>query len=374
MTVSEGIVTGEIARYVGELRTLSIESLARMYVPDEKRFVFCIRRGPNGDVPEGRSFRYAAIVLIGLATESDDVVQEVLHGASADDVCSAMINELSQVTNLGDVALTLWAAKLLNHDGVEDAFARLRELDPVYGAHPTVELAWTLTGLSVDTSCGWDEPLAGEVYRRLRQTYNRTTGIPGHWPEGVAVPAYRAHVSCFADLVYPTQAWAYYHRATGDEESRALCKECAQFMCDRQGPAGQWWWHFDKRSGKVVEGYPVYSVHQDSMAPMALYAAEDLCGSQHGDSIELGLRWLQHSPEIDGTLVDHDAGLIWRKVARREPGKLSRGVQALASKAHPAFRMPGMKTVFPPVKIDFESRPYHMGWVLHAFPERRLQG
>ncbi len=372
MMAAEAIVTGEMARYVRDLRALSVEALSRMYVPHDRHFVFCIRRGPAGDQPEGWSYRYTAIALIGLATEDEETVREILRGATAEDVCTRLIVQLPEITNMGDVALALWAAKLLQHDGVEDALARLRELDPVWGPHPTVELAWAVTALSVDTSCGWDEQFAEEVYRRLCGTFHFETGVPGHWPDGATAPAFRSHVACFADLVYPTQAWAYYHRATGSEESKKNCLRCAQFMVDRQGPDGQWWWHFDKRSGKVVEGYPVYSVHQDSMAPMALFAAADMCGADHTDAIELGLKWLQHSPEIDGTLVDQDASMIWRKVARREPGKLSRGVQALASKAHPSFRMPGMKSVFPPVRIDFESRPYHLGWVFHAFPESRL--
>jgi len=27
-------------------------------------------------------------------------------------------------------------------------------------------------------------------------------------------------------------------------------------ICGAQGAAGQWWWHYDSRTGGVVEGYP----------------------------------------------------------------------------------------------------------------------
>ena len=60
-------------------------------------------------------------------------------------------------------------------------------------------------------------------------------------------------------------------------------------ICELQGPDGQWWWHYDTRTGKVVEGYPVYSVHQDSMAPMALLDLEDAGGPQHSEAITRGL-------------------------------------------------------------------------------------
>ena len=34
-------------------------------------------------------------------------------------------------------------------------------------------------------------------------------------------------------------------------------------ICTVQGNSGQRWWHYDSRTDRVVEGYPVYSVHQD---------------------------------------------------------------------------------------------------------------
>ena len=143
-------------------------------------------------------------------------------------------------------------------------------------------------------------------------------------------------------------------------------------MCDLQGPAGQWWWHFDVRSGRVLEKFPVYAVHQDAMAPMALFDLQDAGGPDHGAAAERGMEWLLHAPEIDGSLIDREAGVIWRKVARHEPGKLTRKLQAVASRAHPSLRVPAVDGVFRPGKIDFETRPYHMGWLLYAWSQARL--
>jgi len=168
--------------------------------------------------------------------------------------------------------------------------------------------------------------------------------------------------------VYPIQALSHYYRAAGAVEAIDAAKRCAQRMCDAQGPDGQWWWHHDVRTGRVIEPYPVYSVHQDSMAPMALAALREACGQNHDPAIDRGLGWLGYSPEIAGSLIDAQADVIWRKVARREPGKLSRRIQALSSRLHPALRMPLVDRVFPPGRVDHESRPYHMGWILHAWP------
>ena len=79
-------------------------------------------------------------------------------------------------------------------------------------------------------------------------------------------------MTCFADFVYPIQALSHYHMALGCPEAMDAATRCADRMCKLQGPAGQWWWHFDVRTGQGVERYPVYAVHQEAMAPMALRA------------------------------------------------------------------------------------------------------
>jgi hypothetical protein len=122
----------------------------------------------------------------------------------------------------------------------------------------------------------------------------------------------------------------------------------------------------------VLEGYPVYAVHQDSMAPMALFALHDAGGRDFRENAARGLSWLGASPELQGgTLIDRGAGLIWRKVARREPRKLARYLQAAASRIHPSLRVPGLDRLLPPTAVDDEDRPYHLGWILHAFPPAR---
>ena len=117
-----------------------------------------------------------------------------------------------------------------------------------------------------------------------------------------------------------------------------------------------------------MESYPVYAIHQDAMAPMALRALKDAGGGDFDACIDRGLQWLESAPELEGgSLVDERAQMVWRKVARREPLKVSRFVQAACSRVHPALRAPGLDALFPPVAIDREDRPYHWGWFLYAW-------
>ncbi len=265
------------------------------------------------------------------------------------------------------MALTLWAGFVLGHPDRRVALERLRALHPETGAHPTVELAWVVAALTLDAGAADD--LRDAAVRRLLASFDPKIGVFPHVIGGDRQNKIASHVSCFADLVYPTQALAFYGQHTGSAEALYASRACADYMCRMQGPDGQWWWHYDYRTGKVLERYPVYAVHQDSMAPMALFAAAEATGQSYDDAVRRGLLWLQSSPELQaGTLLDEGADLIWRKVARREPNKLSRYANALASRIGKNLRVPGLDLLFPPRTVDYEDRPYHLGWVFYAFP------
>jgi hypothetical protein len=353
--------------FVDRLRELALQALERMYRRSEGLFAFRLRRTREGVALEGSSRRYTAITAIGLAGEHSEDAERILGGslASLDD---RLLQDVAGVANLGDVALTLWAAALLDRPGRGRALERIVALAPLQGARPTVELAWTLAALCLDPARPAEDLREG-LAARLRDSFNAGSSLFPHAVGGVG--GLRSHVCCFADLVYPIQALSFHARLTGNRVSRSVAGRCAERICRAQGGAGQWWWHYDVRDGAVVEGYPVYAVHQDGMAPMALNALRECGGGDFGEHAQRGLDWLEAAPELDGgTLVDAGQGVIWRKVARREPGKLSRSLQALASRLDRGLRAPGLDRMFPPVAVDHESRPYHMGWLLHAYPAR----
>jgi hypothetical protein len=336
-----------------------------MYDAASQRFYFRLRRTATGAVAEGWSDRYAAITLLGLASEALETSQKALHGQDPASVWSAVAARVAPSTNLGDVALTLWAGAALGRSDRGLLLKRLLELRPADAVHPTVEVAWALAALSVDT-----EAPAGDLRERLARRLMEAQPASGAFPHVLgAAGGLRGHVCCFADLVYPILALSLRALHQQDRPAAEAARRGAALIVRRQGRDGQWWWHYDVRSGSVVEGYPVYSVHQDSMGPMALIAARRATGVDYSPALERGLDWLVASPELGGgSLIDEGAGLIWRKVARREPGKLSRSLQAAASRIHPALRVPGLNRAFPPTAVDDEDRPYHLGWILYAFP------
>ncbi len=353
-------------------RALAACALPRMYLSDQGLFAFRLRRGANGqaaqDQLEGLSWRYTAIVLIALADEPAELAREILHGQPREAVCERLIEHASQTMDLGEVALTLWAARRLEQRAGVRTLDRLRAWQPNRGRCATVELAWSLSALVARSEQETDFALAEALADRLRTSQATYSGLFPHCvPADQAGSWLRGHVCCFADLVYPIQALSLYHHLTGDQRAKEAVVRCVERMCQLQGPAGQWWWHYDVRTGRVIEPYPVYAVHQDAMGPMALFAARNFCGAHADEALARSVAWLERAPEIEGSLVDRTAGVIWRKVCRREPAKLSRGVQALASRVHAGLRVPGLDALFPPRGIDHESRPYHMGWILFAW-------
>ena len=372
VTTSTWSCEADTLKSIFAMRSLAVKALSRMYLPHERLFGWCVRRGANLDKLEGLSARYTAIVLIGLAAQEHEVTASVFPEGNADACMDRLLGELPKMANLGDVALTLWAAVALHRSDADLAFSLLREMAPDKARCPTVELSWALSSLSANADFLTDGDLARRVAARLLRSFNDESELFPHWPVDLKSTWRRRHVLCFADWVYPVQALSLYHAVSGDEESIGVARRSAARMCELQGSAGQWWWHYDVRTGRVIERYPVYAVHQDAMAPMALFDLQDACGVDHSAAIRKGLNWLACSAERGDSLVDGEAGLIWRKVCRQEPGKLSRVLQAAASRVSPAIRAPLPGFLFKPTRVDYECRPYHLGWLLYAFSDRRV--
>jgi hypothetical protein len=296
----------------------------------------------------------------------EDLQRKVLHGETAPSFCGHLISRIGTTANLGDVALVAWAAAELDHPQLDAAIGRLRTLDDGNPCE-TVPAAWIVSALTAARHRDDTGDAAHAAARRLLAGSSTTARIFRHHTDSAIAPRGRAHVSCFADQVYAIQALARYANAYEHDEAMRAANDCAASICETIGPAGQWWWHYDARTGEVVEGYPVYSVHQDSMAPMALLDLAEAGGDSHPDAIRQGLSWMVEAPEIGRSLLDESQGVIWRKVGRTDPKKLVRATRAAGSAIRPGFRLGALDRVFPPTLVDEESRPYHLGWILYAW-------
>jgi hypothetical protein len=288
----------------------------------------------------------------------------VLGGETCQDLIGALAKSLDASTSLGDVAMLCWAAAEAKHAELPHTVARLAELDQPTGPVDVVAAAWAVSALVAA------RPYA-DVEQHLAAARSRLLAARGKvaYPHTTSrnAPQYRAHVGSFADQVYPVQALARLHRSADDPEALATARAVADVICAAQGSTGQWWWHYDSRTGDVVENYPVYSVHQHSMAPMALLDLADAGGRPRMEAICCGLAWLDSRPETDADLILEDPPVIWRKVARSDYRKLVRGLRATATRVHPGTRISVLDRIYPPGEIDHECRPYELGWLLYTW-------
>jgi hypothetical protein len=352
---------------VGRLLEIAQQALPQMYSGGE--FVFTRRgaRQPDGSwqaAPEGRSLRYGAMTALGLLHLPEEFQRAVLEGESCHELIARLAKRLGEVTNLGDAAVVSWAAAEAAHPDLPYTLRRLSELDGD-GPYQVVEAAWVVSALVAARSHADVEKHLTAARQRLlgargAVAYPHTTGRGG-------VPWYRTHVGSFAAQVYPVQALARLHASADDPQALAAANRVAGAICVAQGKAGQWWWHYDARTGAVVEGYPVYTVHQHAMGPMALFDLAEAGGENHLDAICLGLHWLDGPPETTESMLPADLPITWRKVARGDRGKVIRGVRAASTRVSPGTRLTVLDRIAPPGPVDHECRPYELGWLLYTW-------
>lgn len=352
-----------------ELLSLAVAGLPQML--DSKRRLFCntLRQSQGRMVREGISQRYTMMTLLGLARYERFGNRSAIAIAP---VFDALINDVTWINNAGDLGLLLWTCAELSPERVPDVYKKVaaegalaRFADGRSGS--TFEVAWCLTGFASCYLAGHpDLPGLSEqttAARRILQANCGPSGIYGHLSRDRSwAGRLRGRIGSFADQVYPTIAFARLSEALQDAESRKSAMRTAERMCELQGPMGEWSWHYDSVTGKVVSRYPVFSVHQHAMGPMMLFATREATGRDFGDAIYKGLRWINDN-ELGRDFVEPSLGLIWRCIYLDRIG-------ACSDAALRCFKLRQGPVSPNDLRVRYECRPYELGWLLYAFSGR----
>ena len=352
---------------VSRLLGLSLRILPQAQAAGE--FVFTLRGMPAGPGWElrqsGTSLRYGAITALGMLRLPESDQREILGGDNCRHLLGRLAKRLDEVTSPADAALICWAAAEAEHSELPHALERLAQLDRRNDQADVVTAAWVVAALvAARPHADVEEHLAAARGRLLDA---RGPAVYPHVCAGVRSSWYRAHVGCFADQVYPIQALARLHSSADDPRALAVAQSVAGLICQAQGADGQWWWHYDSRTGGVVEKYPVYSVHQHAMAPMALLDLAEAGGPSYIANVRRGLHWLARPPETSERLILDEPPVTWRKVARGDRGKAVRGMRAASTRIRAGMCLPVLDRLFRPGTVDHECRPYELGWLLLAW-------
>lgn len=379
-TTEPSTLGGRVREALAALEPLARRGLEAMLPAGSDRFCFRAlpdERREDGLVLEGASDRYGAMVLIGLGA-CDGRLPEPFEPVRERLVAWAL-----EEAQPGDASLVLWALVALGDPRAEEVarslVARRAEVLAEDRGFTTMEGGWLLAGLAEALAAGVEadglEEFARGVARRLRACQREPGGL---FSFGVDLARRNQHAArldrrlgSFATQVYPTLALARLARATGDAEAAAAARRCAERTLALQGDDGQWWWIYDAWRARPVVRYPVYSVHQDGMAPMALLSvAEPADRELWLAAILRGLEWIEQPAErSDAGLVDAARGVVWRAV-QRDPmtatGKLGLGRRERLRMHLAAWTGREDRGPCAPAHVCRECRPYHLGWILLA--------
>jgi hypothetical protein len=351
------------------LNSLAVRGLVPMF--DAKSQLFCMRlnRTGRGFTREGLSPRYTLMTLMGLRKGEQFGLRSPFNSNS---ILNGLLENTEWLDNIGDLGLLLWLCaltvperydELCRRLNVATALGRYRDAQEAL----TMEMAWFLTGLAHGALVGRGgfsgfADLAHQTFNSIKRNQGHN-GIFGHLAIGRGIAGtLRGRVGSFADQVYPIYALSKFGIAFGMSEALKMAQACGDTICDLQGPLGQWWWHYDSQTGRVIGKYPVYSVHQDAMAPMALFALGEAVEKDYTGWIFKGLQWIYGRNELNRDLCETSSNIIWRCIYLPKPITYFKEATSLLGFGPRSATPAGLR-------VRFEDRPYHFGWVLYAFAQ-----
>ncbi len=376
--VSKVSTAGSLEKKIRPLMLLSLTGLEQMLMKKEGLFCFTVRDGKNGPKPEGISLRYTAMTLLGLhrAQQNGWPVRFDLY-----EILNQTIRSIPTTRNVGTLGLILWAYCELTGKVDSRIKMAMTSFGPFYqeqgnGVYATTELSWLLVGLIEASKAASPQEkgafieMAREVYRLLKRNFIPETGlfifsrqVSNGWWEPL-----RSRLGFFDAQVYGAYAFAQYARMFSDPEALSNAGHCARAFCRFQGKRGEWAWHYNTQTGRVVDPYPIYSVHQHAMAPLGLKGLSAVSGEDFSREIQKGLPWIFGENPLQFMFIDLEHALIWRSMKRKFPLAKVIYFNKFSSFIGPTEWVSGLDRP-PLLTIDRECRPYELGWLLFSFAD-----
>ncbi len=277
--------------------------------------------------------------------------------------------ESSAVTRPSDLGLLLVLtapnADLRVHS--TSSIRRLRRVVASTGRHElnVQDLSWMLWGAADAARGGLPgaHALAACVYDRLVRDYvEPASALPEHRPVW-----WRQHLVSFGGLSYYLRAIHEYSVLTREEGPRELFWRGVQAALEVQEPDGAWPWLISAATGRALERYPVFTVHQVGMAPLFLVPALEAGIAPAGAALARGAAWVTGANELGLPMFLESPTFMYRSLKRRElfprPERYVRAIRRARSKDLQQVR-PRQRAV-----LDRRSHTYEWGWLLFAHSE-----
>jgi hypothetical protein len=357
-----------------ELAKLSRELLPNMWDLNTRLFSNKTRIGRDDTyINERANPLYSAIALVGLLEDG------AADGAHVSGLVGKTLDALHSVHGAGaDFALggcLMWAGALAEDSRTSNVLMRITRTLNVRRAS-SMELGLLIAGLvkcrehtsqlrdKVDAAI---PEIRDELLGRFSGSGNLFRGVS----PGRLATVREGRLTSYASQAYAIHGLAELARCV-EGSVRPECAAAAQQLVKEQGSRGQWWWQYSRESGHTVEGYPVYSVHQDGMAFMALGTLHNLGHAAYDKPLWLGLRWLFGENELGESLVSQHPDMIFRCIQRR--GSDADGISGMSRRNRMGavlasvglYPAAGTHAKLGTLEILRECRSYHLGWLLYA--------
>ena len=351
---------GSARARVEELESFALTTLPAMRLADG---AFCHQVEAPDLRPEGRSLRYTIRCCLGLM-RAERAGLALPEGLDAGELLDHALREMgvAEMTP-GDLGLLLWADVRAGGSSLDRIAFRLhgrigRGFPDIEG----MEVSWIVIGAAeAGANALLDQAIARQIAR-----IDPGSGLFRHHDAG-----WRARFPNFATQIYGVLALAVAARS-GRRGALDHAVRAADKLIELQLPDGGWPWLFDTARGRVVEPYEVYAVHQDAMAPMAMLELSEVSGEERfRDAALRGLDWVFGRNALGRSMLDRDAGILYRSIRRRRP------FDRLALYANTAGAVAVARAPFAgrgrALEVNPTDRPYHLGWVLEAWAGREGQ-
>jgi hypothetical protein len=227
-----------------------------------------------------------------------------------------------------------------------------------------MEAAWFVLGGVAAVSAGLPaQALADRAIDHMRSRRSPRSPLFRHTGLGKG----RAFLPNFATEIYSLLALCEIARNDLAADALTDAIRLADTLIALRMPDGGWPWLFDAERGFVAEPYEVYSVHQDAMAPMALFALAEVSGDRRYAEVAVeSSRWGFGHNELGFDFYDQHNHFAHRSIRRRgwaQRVDLAINVALAKSGSHRRANLGG-------VTVETTCRPYHLGWLLEAWSGR----
>ncbi len=358
-----------INNLIARLLNIARNGMVQYYNPATNLFDFIVTDDSIKKEKRQLLLTHSLISLLGVSWHKG--AASLNYKASLDVLNEKLINE----KKIGrEHFLLLWLLAKENDSRAETVFSLVKNIDhDQIHAVETMEVAWLLIALLFEAKRRGDKDVVSEVdsiANFLKKRFLTKTGFFLHTPQPSGNYSLRYNIANFADQIYSIYAFAMYALIMNDVKFLEIANQCAKTICAVQGELGQWWWHYNALTGEVIQKYPVFSVHQDSMAPFALMALTEVSKHDYMPNVIKGLQWVFGKNELNAVMINRQRCFVRRGIERKWP--LSK-IQNVVTIATNSGLMCGIDKKYDQpeyLKIMDWEYSYHLGWILYAYNEK----